>query len=87
MRRHNANLPDRDPTDLSEGSRHCAARIEAAGGARDPARRNRPRMMRAVVAVARRTIPEPFDPHPRRQTIPTSHSARADGPAKDASLE
>jgi hypothetical protein len=87
MRRHIANLPDRDPTDLSEGSRHCAARIEAAGGARDPARRNRPRMTRAAVAAARRTIPEPFDPHPRRQTIPTSHSARADGPAKDAGLD
>jgi len=87
MRRHNANLSDRDPTYLSEGSRHCAARIEAAGGARDPALRNRPRMTRAAVAAARRTIPEPFDPHPRRQTIPTSHSARADGPAKDAGLE
>ena len=60
MRRHLANLPDRDLAYFEEGSAHFADYVEAVGWAQDYARRNRVLMMRQIIAAARRCIAKPF---------------------------
>ncbi len=61
MRRHIANLPNRDLAYFEEGSEHFDDYIEAVGWAQDFARRNRDVMMANVVAAARSVIEKPFD--------------------------
>jgi tRNA-splicing ligase RtcB (3'-phosphate/5'-hydroxy nucleic acid ligase) len=60
MRRHIANLPDRNLAYLKEGSTHFDDYVEAVGWAQSYARRNREVMMDAVIAAARKTISKPF---------------------------
>ncbi|CAG2146031.1 RNA-splicing ligase RtcB [Cupriavidus yeoncheonensis] len=60
MRRHIANLPDRDLAYFEEGSLHFDDYVEAVGWAQEYARRNREVMMAAVIAAARGVIQQPF---------------------------
>lgn len=60
MRRHIANLPDRDLAYFEEGSAHFADYVEAVGWAQEYARSNREVMMRNVLAAARSVIAKPF---------------------------
>lgn len=60
MRRHVANLPDRNLAYFTEGSRHFDDYVEAVGWAQDYARRNRQVMMDAVIGAARDAIGKPF---------------------------
>ncbi|WP_265945849.1 RtcB family protein [Dechloromonas sp. A34] len=60
LRKHIANLPDKDLAYFEEGSAHFADYIEAVGWAQDYARRNRDMMMANVVAAARSVIAKPF---------------------------
>ncbi len=61
MRRHIANLPDRNLAYFSEGSRHFDDYVAAVGWAQDYARRNRQVMMDAVMRAARGAIGKPFE--------------------------
>jgi len=61
MRRHIANLPDRDLAYFEEGSAHFADYVEAVSWAQEYARSNRAVMMHNVVAAARSVIRKPFD--------------------------
>lgn len=58
MRRHVKNLPDEDLAYLKEGSRHFDDYVEAVEWAQRYARTNRKLMMDAVIAAARRELPE-----------------------------
>lgn len=60
MRRHLANLPDRDLAYLTEGSEHYDDYVFAVSWAQQFARRNRELMMANVLAAARRVIGKPF---------------------------
>lgn len=60
MRRHLANLPDRNLAYFSEGSRHFDDYVHAVGWAQDYARRNRQIMMDAVIRAAHDAIGKPF---------------------------
>ncbi|WP_206998902.1 RtcB family protein [Trinickia mobilis] len=60
MRRHLANLPDKDLAYFKEGSRHFDDYMEAVGWAQDYARCNREVMMSAVIGAVRATIGTPF---------------------------
>ncbi|TPQ44097.1 RtcB family protein [Cupriavidus pinatubonensis] len=60
MRRHLANLPDRDLAYLTEGSEHYDDYVFAVSWAQQFARRNRELMMANVLAAAQRVIRKPF---------------------------
>ncbi|ODV43767.1 RNA-splicing ligase RtcB [Cupriavidus sp. UYMMa02A] len=60
MRRHLANLPDRDLAYLTEGSEHYDDYVFAVSWAQQFARRNRELMMANVLVAARRVIRKPF---------------------------
>ncbi|MBP0629751.1 MULTISPECIES: RtcB family protein [unclassified Cupriavidus] len=60
MRRHLANLPDRDLAYLVEGSQHYEDYVFAVSWAQAFARRNRELMMEAVLAAAQRVLRKPF---------------------------
>jgi tRNA-splicing ligase RtcB len=60
MRRHLANLPDKDLAYFTEGSPHFDDYVEAVGWAQDYARCNREVMMSAVIGAVRATIAKPF---------------------------
>jgi tRNA-splicing ligase RtcB len=60
MRRHAANLPDKDLAYLQEGSRHFADYVEAVEWAQRFALSNRQLMMDAVIAAAHEHLP-PFE--------------------------
>jgi tRNA-splicing ligase RtcB len=60
MRRHIANLPDRDLAYFEEGSPHFDDYVRAVGWAQDYARANRALMMQRVIAAARGVIAKPF---------------------------
>ncbi|KUE85693.1 RNA ligase [Cupriavidus necator] len=60
MRKHLANLPDRDLAYLVEGSTHYEDYIFAVSWAQAYARRNRELMMEAVLAAAQRVLRKPF---------------------------
>ena len=60
MRRHLANLPDRDLAYLTEGSEHYDDYLFAVSWAQQFARHNRELMMANVLAAARRVIRKPF---------------------------
>ena len=57
MRRHEANLPDKDLAYLQEGSRHFTEYVEAVEWAQRFALTNRRLMMDAVLAAARAELP------------------------------
>jgi len=57
MRRHLANLPDKDLAYFQEGSRHFTDYVEGVEWAQRYARTNRQLMMDAVVAAARAELP------------------------------
>lgn len=61
MRRHIANLPDRDLAYFEEGSEHFDDYVEAVSWAQDFAKQNRAMMMHAVIAAARQVITKPFE--------------------------
>ncbi|WP_252272629.1 RtcB family protein [Pseudomonas subflava] len=61
MRRHLANLPDRDLAYFEEGSQHFADYVEAVEWAQDYARQNRALMMQTVIEAARTVIRKPFE--------------------------
>jgi tRNA-splicing ligase RtcB len=60
MRRHLANLPDRDLAYLVEGSEHYEDYVFAVSWAQQYARQNRELMMAAVLAAAQRVLRKPF---------------------------
>jgi tRNA-splicing ligase RtcB len=57
MRRHLANLPDKDLAYFEAGSRHFADYVAGVEWAQDYARRNRQLMLDAVIAAARTELP------------------------------
>ena len=60
MRRHLANLPDKDLAYFSEGSKHFDDYVEAVHWAQDYAAANRREMMRLIVEGLRKPLP-PFE--------------------------